>query len=952
MIDVGSAVAYLDLDTTKFTSGISSALQQLNAIANISSTAGQKISAFGNVMSTTGSSLTKYVTAPIAGLGTAAIKLASDFESSMSKVQAISGSNVEQMDALTDKAIEMGAKTKFSAKESADAFTYMAMAGWKAEDMIDGIGGIMSLAAADGLDLATTSDIVTDALTAFGLQASDSAHFADVLAQASSSANTNVSMLGESFKYVAPVAGSLGYSVEDIAVALGLMANAGIKGSQAGTTLRAAMTRMIEPTDKAAAAMEKYGVTLTNEDGTMKSYAEVMDMLRDKLGGLSEAEQTKTATILFGQEAMSGMLSIINASEKDYNNLTDAIANSEGRADSMAETMMDNLGGAIEQLMGALESLAIKFGTALTPMIRKFAEFITQVVENLNKMSDAEVQQIIQIAGVVTAIGPLLLIMGKLVTSVGNLMTFASSLPAMLSSISTILPAIAGALGPVLLVVGAITGFIAVLKKLYEENEEFRTSIQEIWNEISTNVTGVVDSLKETFSLFKESLGVIPETLQSTFDRISPDLGDSVIQLIESLRGAFELIQPVIEGFAEVFGGIFLTLVSVGAGVLNGLLAALSPLVDLVSESIDFFINLGEALKAVFSGDYEGAAESIGKALENVKEWIASLLEALVEFIGGFAEGFWESLKELFGAFGVDVEEFFVTIWDTVVEFFTNVKDSIVEFVLNLRDSLINFVEVTIPEFIESVKEWFNNLPYNIGVVVGKILGYFYQLGVDLINWVTEDIPAFFKKLGEFFTSLPEKFVEWLAAALLKIVEWGTDLKEQAIEAGQGFIDSITTFFEELPDKFTAWLEDAVETFNDFLEDMKEAGKNLIASLGEGLKEAWEGILDWFDGIGQTLSDFWQGVKDGFSSVTEEASSVKNSVSGSHANGLSYVPYNGYIAELHEGERVLTKQETRDYNSGRMSEGNTFNFYGTEKLDQRGTEEAFERMLKEFELLT
>lgn len=952
MIDVGSAVAYLDLDTTKFTSGISSALQQLNAIANTSSTAGQKISALGNVMSTTGGSLTKYVTAPIAGLGTAATKLASDFEGSMSKVQAISGSNVEQMDALTDKAIEMGAKTKFSAKESADAFTYMAMAGWKAEEMIDGIGGIMSLAAADGLDLATTSDIVTDALTAFGLQASDSAHFADVLAQASSSANTNVSMLGESFKYVGPVAGALGYSVEDISVALGLMANSGIKASQAGTTLRAAMTRMIKPTDKAAAAMEKYGLTLTNEDGTMKSYAEVMEMLRANLGELSEAEQAKTATILFGQEAMSGMLAIINASEKDYNNLSDAIANADGRADSMAETMMDNLSGAIEQLMGALESLAIKFGTALTPTIRKFAEFITQVVENLNKMSDAEVQQIIQIAGVVAAIGPLLLIMGKLITSVGNLMTFASGLPALLSSISTILPAIAGALGPVLLVVGTITGFIAVLKKLYEENEEFRTSIQETWNEISTNVTGVVDSLKETFSLFKESLSVIPETLQSTFDRISPDLGDSVIHLIESLRRVFELIQPVIEGFAEVFGGVFLTLVSVGAGVLNGLLAALSPLLDLVSESIDFFINLGGALKAVFSGDYEGAAESIGKALENVKEWVASLLESLVEFVGGFAEGFWESLKELFGAFGVDVEEFFTTIWNTVVEFFTNIKDSIVEFVLNLRDSLINFVEVTIPEFIESVKDWFDMLPYNIGVIIGKILGHIHNFGVNLINWVTQDIPAFINKLGEFFSGLPQKFVEWFAKVLLKVVEWGVSLKESAVEISEAFMDSIATFFEELPEKFSKWLEDAIDTFGDFWDDMKEAGKELIEALGEGLKSAWEGIQDWFEGVGDAVADFWQGIKDGFSSVTEAAASTKDSVSGSHANGLSYVPYNGYIAELHEGERVLTKQETKDYNSGRGSEGNTFNFYGTEKLDQRGTEEAFERMLKEFELLT
>lgn len=951
-IDVGSAIAYLDLDTTKFTSGISSALQQLKSVATSSSTASQKISALGNVMSTTGSSLTKYVTTPVVGLGAAATKLASDFESSMSKVQAISGSNVEQMEALTDKAIEMGAKTKFSAKESADAFTYMAMAGWKAEDMIDGIGGIMSLAAADGLDLATTSDIVTDALTAFGLQASDSAHFADVLAQASSSANTNVSMLGESFKYVAPVAGSLGYSVEDIAVALGLMANAGIKSSQAGTTLRAAMTRMVKPTKQAKMAMDEYGLSITNQDGSMKSYAEVMDMLRGKLGGLSEAEQAKTATILFGQEAMSGMLAIINASEKDYNNLSDAIANADGRAGSMAETMMNNLGGAIEQLMGALESLAIKFGTALTPMIRKFAESITQVVENLNKMSDAEVQQIIQIAGVVAAIGPLLLMIGKLVTSVGNLMTFASGLPAMLSSISTILPAIAGAIGPVLLVVGAITGFIAVVKKLYEENEEFRRSINIIWEGIVTSVTSSVDAAKETFSKFKEALGIIPQTLQETLDKVSPELGDSFLRLISSLEQAFALITPVVEQVAEVFGGVFLTAISVASGALNGLLNALSPIVDFVSSSISFFVNLAKAIGDLLSGDFEGFAENIQYALENVKDGVGYLIEAIVSFVTGFVEGFWTTLKELFGAFGVDIEQFFTDIWDSIVEFFTGIWDNIVEFITGLGESLVEFVTVTIPEFIESIKEWFSNLPYYIGEAIGAFLGHLYNFGVSLIKWATEDIPAFIDKIGEFLTELPSKISAWLEETIPKVIEWATNLKDEAAEAGEKFIDSVAEFFEELPDKFSQWLEDAIDALLAFGEDMKEVGEELMEAIGEGLKEAWEGILDWFDSIGESLTKFWQGVKDGFNEVTGAAKEVEGTVSGSHATGLSYVPYNGYIAELHQGERVLTKEEAREYDSGNSRGGNTFNFYGTEKLDQRRTEATFERFLKEFELLT
>ena len=263
-VNVGEAVGYLDLDTSGFTKGFKSALQELQAFKNSASSMGDKVTALGSAMTKAGSTMTKSVTLPLVGLGTAAVATTTKFESAMSKVSAISGATGDDLAALTDKAKEMGAKTKFSASESAEAFQYMAMAGWKTEDMLDGIDGIMNLAAADGLDLATTSDIVTDALTAFGLSASDSAHFADVLAKASSSANTNVSMLGESFKYVAPVAGSLGYSAEDTAIALGLMANAGIKGSQSGTALRGALTRLMKRNDDGDAVREGDGVTKKN----------------------------------------------------------------------------------------------------------------------------------------------------------------------------------------------------------------------------------------------------------------------------------------------------------------------------------------------------------------------------------------------------------------------------------------------------------------------------------------------------------------------------------------------------------------------------------------------------------------------------------------------------------------------------------------------------------------
>ena len=305
------------------------------------------------------------------------VKTYGDFESAMSNVKAISGATGEEFEKLNAKAKEEGATTAFTATQSAEAFGYMAMAGWKTEDMLNGIDGIMSLAAASGEDLATTSDIVTDALTAFGLQASDSGHFADVLAQASANANTNVGMMGESFKYVAPVAGALKYSVEDVSLALGLMANASVKGSMAGTSLKTSLANLAAPTDKMQGAMDKYGISLTKRNGEMRTLHEVLDNLRSSLGGLSETEQTAAASTIFGKEAMAGMLAIINASEDDYNKLTAAVNNADGASQQMADTMLDNMNGSFTLLRSAVDGAKIALGERFSPYLREFATWIT-----------------------------------------------------------------------------------------------------------------------------------------------------------------------------------------------------------------------------------------------------------------------------------------------------------------------------------------------------------------------------------------------------------------------------------------------------------------------------------------------------------------------------------------------------------------------------------------------
>lgn len=389
---------------------------------------GRKIQAAGDAMSSAGQKMTRTLTAPLVALGTAAVKIAADFDSQMSKVAAISGAAADEMQKLTDKARELGASTKFSATEVGQAYEYMAMAGWKTGDMLDGVAGLLDLAAASGEDLASVSDIVTDALTGFGKSAADAQHFADVMAAASSNANTNVAMMGETFKYVAPVAGALAYSIEDTALAVGLMANSGIKASQAGTSLRSILSRMASPAEATADAMAKIGVSLTDEEGNMKSMRQVIDDLRAGFSGLSETERAQVATAIAGKNAMSALLAIVGATEEDYNKLADAIDNANGTASDMAKTMQDNLGGRLTALKSKTEELAIGMGNALMPTAEKLVASVGKLVDWLNTLDDEEKDQIIRLAGITAAAGPVVTAVGKTTSGIGKLVEGAGKL--------------------------------------------------------------------------------------------------------------------------------------------------------------------------------------------------------------------------------------------------------------------------------------------------------------------------------------------------------------------------------------------------------------------------------------------------------------------------------------------------------------------------------------------
>lgn len=386
MADGGKVLIHIDGESKGFQSA-------MNETGNAAGAAANKISSIFKGIAV-GAILKKSLDVAVAGFK-AVVDVGSDFESQMSTVKAISGATADEMVQLTNKAKQMGIESAFSATESGKALEYMAMAGWKTKDMLNGIEGVMNLAAASGEDLASVSDIVTDSMTAFGLAADQSGRFADVLAAASSNANTNVALMGETFKYVAPVAGSLGYSIEDTAVAIGLMANAGIKGSQAGTALRGLFTRLVKPTKESGQAMDDLGISITTAEGKIKPLNTLLQEMREKFSTLTDAEKAEYAALLAGQEGMSGLLAIINASDEDFNTLTEAINNSSGAAQEMADIKLDNLQGQIQLLKSSFEGLGIaiyeKFGEKLKEAVKLITDQINILTDAINSGSGEEI---------------------------------------------------------------------------------------------------------------------------------------------------------------------------------------------------------------------------------------------------------------------------------------------------------------------------------------------------------------------------------------------------------------------------------------------------------------------------------------------------------------------------------------------------------------------------------
>lgn len=538
----------------------------------------------------------KGVGVAMGGIATYAYKVGSNFEEGMSKVKAISGATQADMTLLGEKAKEMGAKTKFSATESAEAMQYMAMAGWKTKEMLGGIEGVMNLAAASGEDLATTSDIVTDALTAFGMQAKDSAKFADLLASAASNSNTNVSMLGESFKYVAPVAGALKISAKDTAFALGLMANSGIKASKSGTALRGALTNMVKPSKSMKMAMKDLGLSITDSNGKVKEGKVLYDELRQKFSKLTDAQKTQYAATIFGKEAMSGMLAIINASDSDYKKLYENLSNCDGAAEKMASTMNDNVKGQLTLLKSATEGLGIELyesvNNPLKDIIKSVNGFVGQLSTAFNKNG---------FEGMVKEIGD---IFAQIITSV------AEKTPEFIKLGTEVLQS-----------------FLVGIKN---NRNAIATGVLDLMQSFVEGIVQFIPQLLETAFLLMEEFGRgLTENIPNLMMKITEGINQILNLLMEHLPQLIDLAADIIVKLAEGFSQGF-------PEMLTKILELIVKICDKLIENMPKIIQAGMEL---LKGLVQGLMDNLPYLIENVPRIINSFMDTLTNNLPTILKG-------------------------------------------------------------------------------------------------------------------------------------------------------------------------------------------------------------------------------------------------------------------------------------------------------------------------
>ena len=767
--NVGTAVAYLELDSSKFTNGFKAAATSLKTFTNETATVGDKVKSVGTAFTSVGSSLTKTFTVPIAGIGVAAVKAGSDFESAMSQVAATMGKPKSEIQDLTKFAQEMGAKTVFSATEAANGLNILAMSGLSAKEQMVALPDVLNLAAAGALSLEDSASYVTGAVKGFSDEMSNARYYADLMAKGATLANTDVRGLGEALSVSAATAYNYKQSADSVTLSLLRLAEQNVTGSEAATALNRAMMDLYTPTKDAQTALDELGVSAYDAQGNARDFNDVVDDVSGALEGMSDEEQNAYKNTIFttyGLQAFNKMTVISSDRvEELYSGLKSASdeMNGQGAAAMQAQVQLDNLQGSVKLLQSALEGAGIAISNTLIPMIRGLADKITELVTRFNDLTPQQQEIIVKIGLIIAAIGPLLIIVGKVIGLIGTAITVVGTIASVLATV----------LNPIGLIVIAVGTLIAAFVGLFKTNEEFRNKVVEIWNSVVSFVQGAVQAISDVITVW------------------------------------FPFIFQFIVG---VLQSIFNSIVSTIANVINA-----------------------------------------------VTTWASNMVQKAVEVGTNFLS--------------------------SIVQFFTQLPGTIWGFITSAYSRVVSW-------------------------------------GNQMITSARTTASNFLTSIVQYFTQLPSRILAFITNALTNVTTWSGQMAQKAKETGSKFLTNIIEDIQRVPERIMSYIRQIPSKILGVGGNMRSAGTSIMNRLLDGIKSVSSSIISFASSVASRISSI-------FSGIGSAISGVAGRISGHHANGLDYVPYNGYVAQLHEGERVLTKQQNKEYTEGRSSGGDIYNFYNT-----------------------
>ncbi|EGP5190781.1 phage tail tape measure protein [Enterococcus faecium] len=798
-----------------------------DAVKTFENNSNSMTTAVGKVMQGTGAAMTKYITTPLIGVGVAAAKVGGDFEAQMSRVKAISGATGDTFEQMKQQAIDLGAKTAFSAKESAAGMENLASAGFSAQEIMKAMPGLLDLAAVSGGDVALASENTATALRGFGLEASEAGHVADVFARAAADTNAEVGDMGEALKYVAPVANSMGISLEETAAAIGIMSDAGIKGSQAGTTLRGALSRLARPTKAMQDTMDNLGVSFYDADGKMKPLKTQVELLKKAFEGLTPEQQQNALVTLYGQESLSGMMALIDKGPDSLGKLTKSLKDSDGAADNMARTMQDNMNSSIEQMFGAFESAAIVIQKILAPTIKKVADAISGLVEKFVSAPESTQKLVVAIGAIAIAIGPVLYALGMLVKAFQTMKVGLGVLGNGISLFKKLGSAIGFLTSPVGLVIAAVALLVVGFIYLWNTSEDFRNFWIGLWEGIKSAVSSAVEWIQNAWKSTGEWFNNLWKSIKEGADSVWTTIQEAPGKAADWIKNKWTETK---EFFSSIWDGIKEAASSAWEGIVNILAPYVIAIKNVFQPMIDFFTNPWSQIGSI-----------AGSAWEIIKTAVMGPILLLIDLITGNFNQLKEDASMLWTTLTTNIQNIITTFVDIVVAYYTALKDTVINIwnvltstIKDVWNSFTTWIKETTNNIVNSIKQGWNNLK---------------QGTIDLFNNMIQGAKDLWNSFKAWFINLVIGTKDNIIQGWENLKQGTIDTFNNLVSGAQEVWDNLVNAVSDTVDRVTGWFDNLKNI------DLLAAGKAIMDSFLEGLQNAWKSVQDFVGGIGDWIRE-------------------------------------------------------------------------------------------------